>query len=104
MSSLTHTHRYASQCQLHRIQSKIHDFDAVASPFPGFHSAHISEPAERRFERKICKISSPSPLDVYPCYQKLLGPVGAPANGIVSKTLGSDGATDASLDMTTTLR
>jgi len=41
---------------------------------------------------------------VYPGYQKLLGPVGAPGNGIVSKTLGSDGATDASLDMTTTLR
>jgi hypothetical protein len=55
-------------------------------------------------EAVFLKISSPSPLDVYPCYQKLLGPVGAPANGIVSKTLGSDGATDASLDMTTTLR
>jgi hypothetical protein len=53
VTTLTHSGRDTPQCQVDRIQAKIHYFNPVAILLPRSHPAKVGKPTEGGFEREI---------------------------------------------------
>jgi hypothetical protein len=53
MPTLSHTDSNAAQCQLHGSQPQKNYFNSIASRFPTFNPADISQTTQRAFKGKI---------------------------------------------------